>query len=79
MKPELNKNAANQPLSNNEYNKQKIECSCGSIITRNKKSRHLRSKKHKTNIQEITNTLNEYYKTSEDHHQTTLKHNYKFK
>tara|TARA_R110000787_G_scaffold40841_1_gene101071 strand:+ start:681 stop:1193 length:513 start_codon:yes stop_codon:yes gene_type:complete len=79
LKPEFNKNAAKQELTKNEYNKQKITCSCGSIIRRSSKSKHLRAKRHKTNIQEITNTLNQYYKTSEDNHQCTLKHNEKFK
>jgi len=79
LKPELNKIAAKRLISDNEYSKQKITCSCGAISNKNNIARHLKTKRHKTNIQEITNTLNEYYKTSEDKHHCTLKHNEKFK
>ena len=79
LKPELNKNAAKQELTKNEYQNQKIECPCGATICRAGKTRHVKTKKHKTNIQVIANTLNEYYKTSEDKHHCTLKYNEKFK
>ena len=79
LKPELNKNAAKQELTKSEYNKQKITCPCGSIIRRDSKSEHLRTNKHKNKIKEIEAQLNQYYKTSEDKHQCTLKHNEKFK
>tara|TARA_R110001599_G_scaffold205983_1_gene403282 strand:+ start:302 stop:814 length:513 start_codon:yes stop_codon:yes gene_type:complete len=79
LKPELNSDCAKQELTKTEYNKQKIECSCGAVISRKSKAEHLRTKKHKTNIQVIADTLNQYYKTSEDNHQCTLKHNEKFK
>ena len=62
-----------------EYNKTKITCPCGVISNKAHITRHKRSNKHKNKIKEITNTLNQYYKTSEDNHHCTLKHNEKFK
>ena len=79
LKPELNKSAAKRLISDSEYYKQKITCSCGAISNKNNISRHQKSKIHINKIKEITNTLNEYYKTSEDKHHCTLKHNQKFK
>mgnify|MGYP003657701846 FL=1 len=79
LKPELNSACAKQELTINEYRKQKITCSCGAKITRSSKCRHLKRKIHKNNIKKIEAQLNEYYKTSEDKHYTTLKHNEKFK
>jgi len=59
--------------------KTKIICPCGAETNLIHKSRHEKSKKHKDKIKEIEAQLNEYYKTSEDNHHCTLKHNEKFK
>ena len=79
LKPELNKYAAKRELTINEYRKQKITCSCGAKITRGSKCRHLKRKIHINKIKEMEAQLNQYYKTSEDKHHCTLKHNEKFK
>ena len=79
LKPEFNSHSANQELTNTEYNLQKIECPCGVKICRGFKAKHMRSKKHKEKIKEMESLLNQYYKTSEDKHVTTLKHETKFK
>ena len=64
---------------NKQWNARKYTCSCGSIGTINHRNRHEKTKKHKDKIKKIEAQLNEYYKTSEDKHHCTLKHNEKFK
>ena len=80
LKPELNSDSAKRELSDKEYALTKVPCVlCGAIVTRSGMSLHRKSNKHKNKIKEIEAQLNQYYKTSEDKHHCTLKHNEKFK
>ena len=80
LKPMLNKYAASSGLTHEQYQAQylatKYQCQCGSVTSLHHKSAHEKTKKHLTYI---TNTLNQYYKTSEDKHETNFKNNTKFK
>ena len=80
LKPTHNFKDAYSGFDNhNDYKKQKIKCPCGAITDKGHINRHRRSQKHKDKIKEIESQLNQYYKTSEDKHVTTLKHETKFK
>jgi len=79
FKPSHNLIAAHQELTKSEYAKQKITCPCGTITDKAHLARHVKTKKHINKIKNMESLLNQYYKTSEDKHQCTLKHTEKFK